>query len=124
MEKSEFAGLFESDVFQPVESPELPLEYKKQPGHDIHYRISDALPPDGIPECWRQIVVDFTSNLDVEEVSRWLVRNQPISLAINTDWAIAKDIFEKTALAVYTVGTPNRPAMTCQARPQEKEIFG
>ena len=124
LRKYEFAALIESDIFQPIENPVLPMEYLKQPGHDIHYRVSGELPPDGIPECWRQPVVDFTNKLEVDALCGWLVRNQPISLAINTEWDIAKEIFEKTALVVYTVGSQNRPALTCQARPQEKEIFG
>ena len=36
--------------------------------------------------------------------------NQPISLAIHSkDVAVARELFEKTALVVYTVGTDEKP---------------
>uniref|UniRef100_A0A7S2NQ89 Aldehyde dehydrogenase domain-containing protein n=2 Tax=Leptocylindrus danicus TaxID=163516 RepID=A0A7S2NQ89_9STRA len=122
----QFAGLFESEHFVPIESPDIPAEYLKQPEHDVYYRVCDDLPPDGLNEYWRKVVVDVTKALtiDVNDLAGWLVRNQPISLAVNGDWAMARDLFDKTALVVYTVGTLENPALTCQARPQEKEIFG
>lgn len=52
------------------------------------------------------------------------MRNQPISLAVNSDMELGKYLFEKTGQVVYTVGTEENPALTCQARPQEGEIFG
>lgn len=126
LRQGQFAGLFESEHFAPIESPDIPVEYSKQPEHDVYYRICDDLPPDGVNEYWRKVVVDVTNGptIDVNELAGWLVRNQPISLAINGDWVMARDLFDKTALVVYTVGTLENPALTCQARPQEKEIFG
>jgi hypothetical protein len=70
---------------------------------------------------------DFGSDAQVDSLSQWLVRNQPISLAMNTvggDMGYARSLFEKTSQVVYTVGHPGAPALTCQARPQEGEIFG
>jgi len=102
-------------------------KYTKHPNHNIWYHLQPSLPPDNIEEHWRKVVVDITTDLDVVNLSRWLVRNQPISLAINTnrdEWNIAMKLFENTALVVYTVGSPKNPSLTCQARPQNGEIFG
>jgi len=46
------------------------------------------------------------------------------SLAINMDDELGQYLFERTGQVVYTVGTEENPALTCQARPQEGEIFG
>jgi hypothetical protein len=56
----------------------------------------------------------------VDELAHWLVKHQPISLALNVPYDIALRLFDRTALVVNTVGYPekNRPAYTCQARPQ------
>ena len=70
---------------------------------------------------------DFGSDEQVSELAGWLVRNQPISLAMNTvggDFGYARKLFEQTGQVVYTVGQEGNPALTCQARPQEGEIFG
>jgi hypothetical protein len=109
---------------------------------DAWYRISDALPPsasDGTPlhEYWRKVVVDFTQ-LDCTDPSQlrslaaWLNENQPISLAVNGPrkhaLAVGLELFRSTALVVYTIGSHDDPhmppALTCQARPQEGEVFG
>jgi hypothetical protein len=92
-----------------------------------------ALPEDDIEEHWRQTYVDmsaptnFGSDEQVKDLAGWLVRNQPISLAMNTvneDLGYARKLFEQTSQVVYTVGYEGEPALTCQARPQEGEIFG
>lgn len=121
----QFAGIIKSTDGQ---APDIP-DYARHPSHDVWYRISPQLPPDAIDENWRKVVVDVTTTLDVPSLSRWLVRNQPISLAINAkrteEWPLVKELFEKTSLVVYTVGSPHQnPALTCQARPQEGEVFG
>jgi len=112
-------------------------EYTKHSRSNVWYRTNASLPPDDMNENWRKVAVDVTTTLDVPELSRWLVRNQPISLAINVataapdDWDTAKQLFEQTGLVVYTVGSTSgagdtgiEPSLTCQARPQEGEIFG
>ena len=100
-----------------------------------------------VEEYWRKCVVDVTASLppsssspdaagkmdeETDRLARWLVRHQPISLAVNAPRSSCLDLcntlFEKTSLVVTTVGsTDDRscpPAMTCQARPQDAEVFG
>ena len=124
-----------------IRSPfELAPGYVPHPKHGaIAYRLNGngAMPPDGIDEHWRQTYVDVSTPADpfgsdgmVAELAGWLVRNQPISTAMNTkgssdqDLAYARSLFERTSQVVYTVGYEGSPALTCQARPQEGEIFG
>mmetsp|Transcript_19983 Transcript_19983/g.52332 ORF Transcript_19983/g.52332 Transcript_19983/m.52332 type:complete len:740 (-) Transcript_19983:434-2653(-) len=126
-----FAGVFDNThpgPFKAVDGYTIAGEHS-----NIAYRIGDELPPDGVNEMWRQTYVDMTSPKDfgsdeqVSELAGWLVRNQPISLAMNTvggDFGYARKLFEQTGQVVYTVGQEGNPALTCQARPQEGEIFG
>jgi len=60
------------------------------------------------------------------ELTTWLNREQPISLAMNCDMQVAQELFENTSLVVYTVGNVGEkaPALTAQARPQDGECFG
>lgn len=88
-------------------------------------------PPEEIDEQWREAYLDLTTpkSLDqdaLKELTNWLNREQPITLALNCSTEVALDLFENTALVVYTVGdvAKNVPALTCQARPQEGECFG
>lgn len=100
-------------------------------------RLSSSLPPPAMDECWRRVVVDFTAPRSAEalkdsefvsQVASWLVRAQPISVAVNDEdrdgFALAKRLFELTGVVVFTCGSPERPAFTCQARPQSGEVFG
>merc|ERR1719384_2043251 len=94
----------------------------------VSYKINKEYPY-GIEEGWREPVVDITtsglsSKAERRALARWLNTEQPISLAMNVDWDIAREIFETTSLVVYTAGTPDKPALTCQARPQDGECFG
>ena len=43
---------------------------------------------------------------------------------VDGDMQYARKLFEQTGQVVYTVGHEGNPAFTCQARPQEGEIFG
>ena len=118
---------------------------------DTYWKLRDTLPDpatDALPEYWRKVVVDYTK-LDtdpwdyknVDKLANWLNQTQPISLAVNGNMVDSyknlRRLFERTCLAVYTVGGRNNeaistnpypkhlpPALTCQARPQECEIFG
>ena len=111
---------------------------------DAYYRIGSE-PPAGLdgdgdlPEYWRKVVVDF-SKMDVrdkrsdnvDKLAAWLNMHQPISLAINGArkevFELGIRLFDKTGMVVYTIGSTDDeehpPALTCQARPQEAEVFG
>jgi hypothetical protein len=128
-----FAGVFDETHPAPFNLVE---GYTSHPLHDnIAYRLGEQLPADGIEEQWRQVYVDMTSvepkqfgtDEQIESLSSWLVRNQPITLAMNTvnaDMSYARKLFEQTGQVVYTVGFEGEVALTCQARPQEGEVFG
>ena len=123
----EFAGIFADSPVEPT-----PAGYTKVDGLNAHYKVSTSLPEDGVEEYWRKVFVDVTSPSEplkagsesANDLASWLVRNQPISLAVNEDMALGRYLFERTGQVVYTVGTSENPALTCQARPQEGEIFG
>eukprot|EP00934_Nitzschia_sp_Nitz4_P008922 Nitzschia sp. Nitz4//scaffold85_size83877//30632//32860//NITZ4_005225-RA/size83877-augustus-gene-0.149-mRNA-1//1//CDS//3329559125//8912//frame0 len=106
--------------------------YQRHDSVDASYRVSEQLPPNGIEEHWRKVVVDV-SKVNTEdhltEIANWLNTNQPISMAVNgktkeQSMEIGFALWSSTGLVVNTIGTPESPAMTCQARPQEGEVFG
>ena len=87
----------------------------------------------GIDEQWRNIYadvtspeegVDITGDAFIDELATWLVDNQPITVAFNGNYEAAKRLWERTGQVVFTVGTLENPGLTCQARPQDGEIFG
>ena len=116
---------------------------------DAYFKVGRDYPSpenDEMNEYWRRVVVDVTNSLpddddddydgrlgaEVEKLSRWLNRHQPISLAVNAKRArvlrLGRDLFDRTSLVVTTIGSTDDagapPAMTCQARPQDGECFG
>lgn len=106
--------------------------YKRHPTVDASYRVARNLPPDDIDEYWRKVVVDVSA-IDVAEhlsdLVDWLNTNQPISLGVNgssreESMELGFKLWERTGLVVNTIGSPENPALTCQARPQEGEVFG
>jgi hypothetical protein len=150
MQKQQFDAVFAKHAGSA--NPPTKEKYHYQASADAYYKLSDTLPVSGIPavsddsddegdlpEYWRKVVVDFTK-LDVsrnpvhfDQLIAWLNENQPISLAINGPrmeaYQLALKIFDRTALVVYTIGSTDDvenmpPALTCQARPQDGEIFG
>mmetsp|Transcript_2700 Transcript_2700/g.4083 ORF Transcript_2700/g.4083 Transcript_2700/m.4083 type:complete len:706 (+) Transcript_2700:156-2273(+) len=134
-------GIFDG-VFQHHKGSNSPPEskYTHLENEDVFFRINKALPDEDINEYWRKVVVDFSqfdatwadNEKDVESVAMWLNREQPITLAVNgprkTAFVLGKNLFEKTGLVVYTIGSTDDnempPGLTCQARPQDGEIFG
>eukprot|EP00940_MAST-03C_sp_MAST-3C-sp2_P000267 g267.t1 len=126
-----FAEVFENYPFETVDGYTI---HKPSHGEPCAFRMSEELPPDDLNEQWRQVYVDVTtptspvgSDMDfVDDVASWLVRNQPISLAVNADgYDMALRLFERTGQVVYTVGdTKDHVALTAQARPQDGEVFG
>jgi len=98
-------------------------------------RHGGALPAAQLDEHWRHATVDFSAPESAErlrspdwvrDISKWLIAAQPISVAVNDDagFTLAREIFERTAVVVFTAGTLDAPALTCQARPQDGEVFG
>eukprot|EP00933_Yihiella_yeosuensis_P052039 TRINITY_DN5001_c0_g2_i5.p1 TRINITY_DN5001_c0_g2~~TRINITY_DN5001_c0_g2_i5.p1 ORF type:complete len:776 (+),score=105.19 TRINITY_DN5001_c0_g2_i5:132-2330(+) len=106
----------------------------------VAFRIGEAgeLPPGGIEEHWRRLYLDVstpphgTSVSDasfLSRLSKWLKKEQPITLAVNGDnedagFPMMQQLFSSTAQAVYSVGRKGKPCLTAQARPQDGEIFG
>eukprot|EP00968_Pinguiococcus_pyrenoidosus_P013312 scaffold1213_cov256-Pinguiococcus_pyrenoidosus.AAC.5 len=127
------------DVFDGV-FPAWAASFTPEPGYKalkdkpVAYRIAEGLPA-AVTENWRRLYLDVTTpggggvrHIDnLRKLSRWLVREQPITLAVNGDddhFAMSKFLFEHTAQVVNSIGRDGAPALTCQARPQEGEIFG
>lgn len=129
-----FAGLFNEwgSSFRAEEG------YTQQSQAPVAFKVKDSLPDAGVEEHWRRVYLDVTSAASAEElkdkaylssVAKWLVQEQPITLGINGDvpeagYPMASQLFEETAQVVYSVGHDGAPALTCQARPQEGEVFG
>jgi len=119
-------------------------EYTHEEKTDTYFKVLECLPDADKPmeEYWRKVVVDFSPVSSPEDLQKndeelyalanWLNTNQPISLAVNARYSrmldLGQRLFETTGLVVYTIGSTNNPdappALTCQARPQEGEIFG
>lgn len=136
LKKAMFDGVFKHNgTIAPPES-----KYTHLADADVFFKISNSLPDGEINEYWRKVVVDFSqfeanwndNEKDVQSIAMWLNHEQPITLAVNgprnTAFSLGMDLFEKTGLVVYTIGSTNdneMPAgLTCQARPQDGEIFG
>jgi len=129
LKKGQFAGLFPD---APKGDPPWGAQRGYADADRVALRVRDCLPMGGLDEAWRQPVIDaalvgasLRSEERIDELAAWLNTNQPISLAVNGDAGLARKLFEKTSLVVYTVGGEARPpASTCQARPQDGEVFG
>ena len=99
-----FAGVFDGKHRGPFES----LDGYKFAGEsgNIAYKVSAEMPGDDLNEQWRQTYVDMTSFKGefgsasmVKGLGEWLVKHQPISLAMNTtggDLSWARSLFEQT----------------------------
>ena len=132
LQKSIFDGIFANHTGSA--EPSSDRQYQRTGDTFYKIRTQDLPSAEDIPEYWRKVVVDVTcvdysSETSKKQLADWLNTNQPISLAVNgssrpetLDYGL--DLFERTGLVVNTIGTPEQPALTCQARPQEAEIFG
>lgn len=144
---SSFDGVFPQHGGTSAPAFDGTAEYKKHAAKDAYFKVSNEFPSpanDEMEEYWRKVVVDFSNVVPtsssqkqkagdkVIELSRWLVRHQPISLAVNARrshvFDLGRTLFENTSLVVTTIGSTDKeyapPAMTCQARPQDAECFG
>lgn len=142
MQNGIFTGVFSGHTATPT-----PEDVPKHQAVDAFWQArKEELPGAGIDEYWRKVVVDFTkmdlvdrtkprSPVKMEklmQVARWLNTNQPISLAVNgprsESLKVGIKLWEETGLVVNTIGSTDEttmpPALTCQARPQEGEVFG
>jgi hypothetical protein len=138
-----FDGVFESHLGTSPPSG----GYTKHALKDAYFKIGSVFPSpenDEMEEYWRKVVVDVTNSvpassgnklrldMQVANLSKWLNRHQPISLAVNAKrsqvFDLGRTLFENTSLVVMTVGSTDNadapPAMTVQARPQDAECFG
>jgi len=146
LKNSTFDGVFESHggTSPPSSGDDV---YTKHATKDAYFKVGPALPSpenDEMEEYWRKVVVDVTNvipaslanrqklNTEVNNLSKWLIHQQPISLAINAKrsqvFDLGRNLFENTSLVITTIGSTDKddapPAMTCQARPQDAECFG
>lgn len=126
---SAFDAVLETSSFQLARSE----GYSKHRKLPIGLRMNTKALPVNIDEKWRNVYLDITSDLNLESdvdlssICSWLNDKQPISLAVNGEkhpYELFRKLFEGTGLVVYTIGSNEQPALTCQARPQEAEVFG
>jgi len=128
LKEGKFSSLFKGQPFSLEDS------YSQVGQLPVAVRINESLPSEKeIDEHWRETYLDVTPNFDLEnkediqKLCQWLNEHQPISCAVNgvdAPLSLFRDIFERSALVVYTMGSAEYPALTAQARPQEGEIFG
>ena len=131
MKASVFDGVFTDHAGNPPGPSDD--GYSRHPTADASYRIAvNSLPPNDLNEHWRKVVVDV-SKIDprkhMDDLVDWLNTNQPISMAvtgktIHESMDLGLELWSQTGLVVNTIGSPESPALTCQARPQEAEVFG
>eukprot|EP00930_Biecheleria_cincta_P027468 TRINITY_DN19297_c0_g3_i1.p1 TRINITY_DN19297_c0_g3~~TRINITY_DN19297_c0_g3_i1.p1 ORF type:complete len:745 (-),score=116.88 TRINITY_DN19297_c0_g3_i1:91-2283(-) len=137
-----FDGLFKkwAASFQAASGYELLAPPASASGaQSIAFRISQGqLAPKSLEEHWRRVYLDVSTPPKgssvkdpafLEQLSRWLTKEQPITLAVNGDdeqkgFPMMQQLFSSTAQAIYSVGREGQPALTAQARPQDGEIFG
>ena len=142
LRQSSFDGVFKKHAG--TSAPDDKPEYTKHPTKDAYYKVSSEFPApenDEMEEYWRKVVVDVTNampsnvaqaNEQVTQLSKWLIKHQPISMAVNAKrsqvFDLGRTLWENTALVVNTIGSTDNsdapPAMSCQARPQDAECFG
>jgi hypothetical protein len=142
LRESSFDGVFEKHGGTSPPAADN-KEYTKHPDKDAYFKISTEFPnPENeVEEYWRKVVVDVTNTMpqnvahaknEVIELSKWLIKHQPISMAVNAKrsqvFDLGRTLWENTALVVNTIGSTDSsdapPSLTCQARPQEAECFG
>jgi len=130
MRSKNFAGLLQP-LRTPVEAGYTSLSAEGASDKPLVAVRMGERPPAAIDEMWREAYLDVTAPADLSapfmaELAAWLNREQPITLAMNCELGTARELFENTALVVYTFGNPSKgaPALTCQARPQDGECFG
>ena len=141
LKKNLFDGVFANHKGSKAPSTD---DYTHEGKTDTYFKVLNNLPDANEPmeEYWRKVVVDFSPiasaaelqhcDEDLYALADWLNTNQPISLAVNARYSrmleLGLRLFETTGLVVYTIGSTNNPdappALTCQARPQEGEVFG
>lgn len=142
LRKGVFAGVFPHH--KGTDAPSSVDNYTKSSTVDAYFKINDSIDSvnnvnSPMHEYWRKVVVDFTkidlkdSKSAIQEIAGWLRKNQPISVAVNgkrlESMIFGVKLWEQSSQVVFTVGSIDSvdtmpPALTCQARPQDGEIFG
>jgi len=130
LEESKFAALL--PMPSPGASSRKSLGYTSDPAMPVSLKVSKSL-PGSVDEYWREVVVDVTTpgtpaemeaDAFIDPLCAWVRAEQPISVAVNGSMELARRVWERTGQVVFTRGTVLQPAMTCQARPQDGEVFG
>jgi len=123
--RAEFAALYGDKKVKPVAG------YTAVPGLPVAIKVSDKL-PEGIQEHWREVYLDVTQSgpkgvgdeAFLSSLAAWLVKEQPIAVAVNGPLELGRRLWERTGQVVFTQGSTENPALSCQARPQDGECFG
>jgi len=126
LQQGEFAALLE-----PLQTPEAAPDGYVRVAQAVAVRVSKELPV-SIKEHWRQVFLDVTSKTShylnseqgISEVCGWLNSQQPISLSVNGSEELGLKLWERSGVVVFTSGTLEEAALSCQARPQDGECFG
>ena len=103
------ANLFDNHPIAPLEAGYTEIQPDSH-GQKCAYKMNVGgdrpLPEEGLDEHWRQVYVDMSvpnTPIDedpeyVSELAAWLVRNQPISLAVNGSDQVNTHLLDPTRL--------------------------
>mmetsp|Transcript_442 Transcript_442/g.912 ORF Transcript_442/g.912 Transcript_442/m.912 type:complete len:736 (+) Transcript_442:126-2333(+) len=131
LEAGTFFALFKDGPFA------IRSGYEQHGDLPVALRVGTEL-PQNIQENWREVYLDVTNRSEddlkwekadekdgfLQQLCKWLLTEQPISLSVNGPYELGLKLWERTSQVVFTQGSHAAPALSCQARPQEGECFG